>query len=120
VIKRLRALVEKTPAQRERLSINDAITEILPVIDGEIRRNSISLRTELANDLPPILGDRIQFQQVMMNLILNAIDAMSGTAVPRDLLVTSAKGESNEVMVTYFFGSQAKPRSLGSNGRDQE
>ena len=46
-----------------------------------------------------------------MNLILNAIDAMSGTAVPRDLLVTSAKGESNEVMVTYFFGSQAKPRS---------
>ena len=99
VIKRLRALVEKTPAQRERLSINDAITEILPVIDSEIRRNSISLRTELANDLPPISGDRIQLQQVMLNLILNAIDAMSGTAVPRDLLVTSAKGDPNEVMV---------------------
>jgi PAS domain S-box-containing protein len=100
VIKRLRALVQKAPAQRERLSINEAITEVLPIIDVEIRRNSISLRTDLASDVPPILGDRIQLQQVMLNLMLNAIDAMSGTAPPRDLLVTSARGELNEVLVT--------------------
>jgi PAS domain S-box-containing protein len=99
VIKRLRALVQKAPALRERLSINEAITEVLPIIDVEIRRNSISLRTDLASDLPRIFGDRIQLQQVILNLMLNAIDAMSGTAPPRDLLVTSARGELNGVLV---------------------
>jgi C4-dicarboxylate-specific signal transduction histidine kinase len=101
VIKRLRALVEKAPTQWERFNINDAITEVLPIIESEIRRNSISLRTELAGNLPAILGDRIQLQQVMLNLILNAIDAMRETTPPCDLLVTSAMGDTNkEVLVT--------------------
>jgi len=100
VIKRVRALVEKAPTQRERLSVNDAITDVLPMIDAEIRRNAIALRTDLASDVPLIFGDRVQLQQVMLNLMLNAIDAMSGTDPPRDLLVTSARGESNEALVT--------------------
>ena len=73
VIKRVRALVEKAPTQRERLSVNDAITDVLPMIDAEIRRNAIALRTDLASDVPLILGDRVQLQQVMLNLMLNAL-----------------------------------------------
>jgi two-component system sensor kinase FixL len=113
VIKRVRALVEKAPTLRERLSVNDAITEVLPMIDAEIRRNAIALRTDLASDVPLIFGDRVQLQQVMLNLMLNAIDAMSGTDPPRDLLVTSARGESNEVLVTVRdSGSGLDEKSL--------
>ena len=113
VIKRLRALVEKAPTLREWLSVNDAITEVLPMIDAEIRRNAIALRTDLASDVPLIFGDRVQLQQVMLNLMLNAIDAMSGTDPPRDLLVTSARGESNEVLVTVRdSGSGLDEKSL--------
>jgi len=66
----------------------------------EIQRKSISLRTDLATNVPAIFGDRIQLQQVILNLILNAIDAMSVTLSPRELLVISAKNETNEVLVT--------------------
>jgi C4-dicarboxylate-specific signal transduction histidine kinase len=101
VIKRLRALVEKTPTRRERFSINGAIAEVFPLLEGQIRQKSISPQAVLAGDVPSILGDRIQLQQVMLNLIINAIDAMSETALPRNLVVTSAKGEANnEVLVT--------------------
>jgi two-component system sensor kinase FixL len=100
VVKRIRALIEKAPPQRERLNINGAITEVLALVQWEIQRKSISLRTDLASDVPLIFGDRIQLQQVIMNLILNAIDAMSVTLPPRELLVISAKNETNEVLVT--------------------
>ena len=103
VIKRVRALVEKTPPQREQFNINDAISEVLALIPGEIQRNSISLSTNFANDLPFILADRIQLQQVILNLVLNAIEAMSGVQSPRDLLVASTKSESNDgVLVTVL------------------
>ena len=103
VIKRVRALVEKAPPQREQFNINDAIAEVLALIPREIQRNSISLRTNFANDLPFILADRIQLQQVILNLVLNAIDAMNGVESPRDLLVTSAKSESDDgVLVTVL------------------
>jgi C4-dicarboxylate-specific signal transduction histidine kinase len=100
VIKRVRALMAKAPTQREKLDINDAITEVLALVEGEIQRKSVLLRTDLASDVPAIFGDRMQLQQVVLNLILNAIDAMSAALSPRDLLVTSAKNEPNGVLVT--------------------
>jgi PAS domain S-box-containing protein len=100
VIKRIRALIEKAPPKRERLNINGAIKEVLALVEGEIQRKSISLHTDLASDVPLIFGDRIQLQQVILNLILNAIEAMSATLLPRELLVISAKNETNEVLVT--------------------
>ena len=101
VIRRIRALVGKAPPLRDRLNINDAITEVIALIRGEIQRNRISLRTKLSTDVPLVLGDRIQLQQVILNLILNAIEAMSDVSPqPRELSVSSAKDGPNGALVS--------------------
>jgi two-component system, LuxR family, sensor kinase FixL len=101
VTSRIRALVGKSPSQRDRLNINDAITEVIALIRGEVRRCHISLQTKLSNDVPLILGDRIQLQQVILNLMLNAIEAMSEVSHPtRELSVLSVKDEPNAALVT--------------------
>ena len=101
VIRRIRALVGKAPPLRDRLNINDAITEVIALIRGEIQRNRISLRTKLSTDVPLVLGDRIQLQQVILNLILNAMEAMSDVSPqPRELSVSSAKDGSNGALVS--------------------
>ncbi len=92
VIARIRALVENVPPQKSRLNINETIGEVIALTRGELYRHGVLLQTRLANDLPPIMGDRIQLQQVILNLIINAIEAMSGvTEGPRELLVSSEK-----------------------------
>jgi len=101
VISRIRAMVRKSPPRRDKLDINSTLMEVIALIRGEAQRNSISLRTELSNALPPVVGDRIQVQQVILNLIVNAIEAMSGVAASqRELLVASAKDGPNSVLVT--------------------
>ena len=101
VIRRIRALVGKAPSVRDRLSINDAITEVVALIGGEIQRNRISLRTKLSTDVPLVSGDRIQLQQVILNLILNAIEAMSDVSPQsRELSVSSAKDGPNGALVS--------------------
>lgn len=101
VIRRIRALVGKAAPLRDRFNINDAITEVIALIRGEIQRNRISLRTKLSTDVPLVLGDRIQLQQVILNLILNAIEAMSDvSAQPRELSVSSAKEGPNGALVS--------------------
>jgi len=101
VIRRIRALVGKAPPLRDRLNINDAITEVIALIRGEIQRNRISLRTKLSTDVPLVLGDRIQLQQVILNLILNAMEAMSDLSPqPRELSVSSAKDGPNGALVS--------------------
>ena len=101
VIRRIRALVGKAPPLRDRLNINDAITEVIALIRGEIQRNRISLRTTLSTDVPLVLGDRIQLQQVLLNLILNAMEAMSDVSPqPRELSVSSAKDGPNGALVS--------------------
>jgi two-component system, LuxR family, sensor kinase FixL len=101
VIRRIRALIGKAPPLRDRLNINDAITEVIALIRGEIQRNRISLRTNLSTDVPLVLGDRIQLQQVILNLILNAMEAMSDVIPqPRELSVSSAKDGPNGALVS--------------------
>src|SRR5437870_1110026 len=80
IIDRLRSLYKKSPPQRELVDVNEIVREMLMLLRGEANRYSISTRTELAPDLPKITADRVQFQQVFMNLILNAIEAMKDTA----------------------------------------
>jgi len=90
VVARMHALFKKAPTTKDQLDINEVIQEVLNLSQGEIKSNRISLRTRLANDLPLVMGDRVQFQQVILNLILNAIQAMSETTEgPREMEVSS-------------------------------
>ena len=93
VIARMRALFKKASTTKERLDINQAIEEVVTLAQSEVQRNRVSLQSRLANDLLPVMGDRIQLQQVILNLIINAIEAISGEVSegPRDLLVSSEK-----------------------------
>jgi signal transduction histidine kinase len=100
VIDRVRAHVKKAPPRRDDLEINRAIREVVELTRGEAVKNGVSVRTELADSLPLIYGDRVQLQQVVLNLIINAIEAMSGVSEgARDLLITTGKAESGGVLV---------------------
>jgi C4-dicarboxylate-specific signal transduction histidine kinase len=100
VISRMRALFKKARTAKERLDINEAIEEVVILTQSEVRRNKVSLRTELAATLPPVAGDRVQLQQVVVNLILNGIEAMSTLEDrARELVITTERGKGDEVRV---------------------
>jgi len=100
VISRLQAMMKKSPTHREMLNINDAILSVIALISAEAQRNRIGLRTELSNDLPLILGDRIQLQQVILNLVMNAIEAMrESDQSKREVFVISRKDGLNGALV---------------------
>jgi PAS domain S-box-containing protein len=100
VIGRIRALVKKTPPRRERLGINQTIREVVALTQAEMQRNAVRLQSRLADDLPVISADRVQLQQVMINLIINAIEAMAGAGDgPRELTIVSRINDANDVIV---------------------
>jgi len=101
VIKRLRALFCKKGTTRESLDLNEATREVVALSLRELERNKVVVRTELAGDLPPVQGDRVQLQQVILNLFLNASDAMSGVDDrPRQLLIRTERDEENRVRLS--------------------
>jgi PAS domain S-box-containing protein len=114
IIGRIRALVRKEPPRKDQFDINDTILEVVALTRIELRRNGVSPRTRLADGLPKVQGDRIQLQQVILNLILNAVEAMSGPgSEPRDLLITTEKDEANGVCVAVRdSGPGLSPESL--------
>jgi signal transduction histidine kinase len=88
----MRALAKKAPPQKDWLDLNQAIAEVIAIARNELQRHRVSLQTQLADDLPLIMGDRIQLQQVVLNLLVNAIEAMTGVSEgPRELWVSSQK-----------------------------
>jgi C4-dicarboxylate-specific signal transduction histidine kinase len=100
VISRMRALFQKAPTTKEWLHINEAIEEVVILTQSEVRRSKVTLRTELGAGLPTVMGDRVQLQQVVVNLILNAIEAMSTVENrQRDLAIRTQRGEGDEVRV---------------------
>jgi PAS domain S-box-containing protein len=100
IIGRIRDLVKKAPPRKEAVAINDAILEVVALTHGEAVKNGVSVRTQLAEDLPVVEGDRVQLQQVILNLIVNAIEAMSGeNQAPRNLLISAEKGDPDGVLV---------------------
>ena len=100
VISRIGALVSKTDTEKSRLDVNDAIQEVAALAQGEVGRNKVALRTELAHDLPPVLGDRVQLQQVILNLVMNGVEAIASVADrPRELLIYSHQDGSDKILV---------------------
>jgi PAS domain S-box-containing protein len=114
VIQRIRALVRKSPAQADELDINEVIGETLALARSEILRNDVSLQTQLERDLPPIRGDRVQLQQVIMNLVMNAIEAISSLAEgTRELQIRTGKDEKDSIAITVRdSGPVLKPEAL--------
>jgi C4-dicarboxylate-specific signal transduction histidine kinase len=105
VIGRIRALAKKSSIQMTRIDVNEVIISVIALARGEIDRNRIALRTDLDRDLPAARGDRVQLQQVVLNLIMNALEAMAASE-PRDLLVRSrAPGAQNVVVSVCDSGS---------------
>src|SRR5260370_18369998 len=101
VIARIRALYRKGGVKRQRLDMNEAIEEVLALAQGEVRTKRVALRTDLATRLPPVLGDRVQLQHVVLNLIMNGIEAMSSVQdQPRQLVIRTQEGEDDQVVVT--------------------
>jgi PAS domain S-box-containing protein len=100
VVSRMRSLFKKASTAKDRLDLNEAIEEVVILTEAEARRDRVALRKELAADLPPVMGDRVQLQQVVVNLILNAIEAMATVeGRERDLVIKTQLGEGDEIRV---------------------
>jgi signal transduction histidine kinase len=100
VIQRIRTLVQKTDLQKAWLDINDVIHEVIALVQSEVRQHRVALRQELSAALSPVLGDRVQLQQVLLNLLLNGIEAMHPVMDwPRELLISSQRHGSDAVLV---------------------
>jgi PAS domain S-box-containing protein len=100
VVGRIRALIRKAPPRKDRLDINEAIREVIELTRGEAVKNGVSVQMELADGLPLIYGDRVQLQQVILNLAINAVEAMSGVGDgERELLISSARNALDSVFV---------------------
>jgi PAS domain S-box-containing protein len=100
VVDRIQTLIKKAPPRKDRLEINEAIREVVELTRGEAVRTGVSVQARLADDLPLLHGDRVQLQQVILNLIINAVEAMSGVeAGARELLISTGKAEPDGVLV---------------------
>ena len=101
VTRRVRALANKTSIVKVPLDINDVVREVIALMQHELISHQVSLRAEFAPALPMILGDRVQLQQVMINLVMNGIEAMQSVADrPRELVIRSGQDETQQVLVS--------------------
>jgi PAS domain S-box-containing protein len=101
VLHRIRALIKKAPPRMARVDVNEAVLDVVTLTRSELLRHGVSLRTELATGLPLIEGDRIQLQQVILNLTLNAVEAMSGVEeAAREIRISTGRAAPNGVLVT--------------------
>jgi NO-binding membrane sensor protein with MHYT domain/signal transduction histidine kinase len=100
IIGRVRLLFQKGTLQLELVGLNEVIEEMIVLLRGEATRYAISVRTQLSADLPQVRGDRVQLQQVMMNLMMNSIDAMKAVDWARELAIKSQRTENEQLLVT--------------------
>jgi PAS domain S-box-containing protein len=99
VVRRIRALVKKAPARKDAVEINDTILDVITLTRTEAANNGVSVRTQLSEGLPCVQGDRIQLQQVLINLIINAIEAMRDVGEQERQLIISSRNEPDGVSV---------------------
>jgi PAS domain S-box-containing protein len=101
IISRIQALAQKTTTAMAPMDINEAIHEVITLARPEVGRNNVTLRAKLADDLSPVLGDRVQLQQVVLNLVMNAVEAMSAVGDrPRELVIRTQNDEADLVRIT--------------------
>jgi signal transduction histidine kinase len=101
VIRRIRALAKKTDIEQVPLDVNDVVREVVALVQRELTSHRVSLRMELTPALPMILGDRVQLQQLIVNLVMNGIEAMhSVTDRPRELVIRSDREDAHGVLVS--------------------
>jgi signal transduction histidine kinase len=101
VIRRVRTLAKKTSLEKVPLDVNDVVRETIPLLRRELISHQVSLRMDLAAALPMILGDRVQLQQVIINLVMNGIEAMQSiTDRPRELVVRSGHDEPGQALIS--------------------
>jgi PAS domain S-box-containing protein len=115
VIARIRALTKKAATPREKLDLNDTLREVLVLVADEAKKRKVIIRTQFADDLSPVSGDRVQLQQVGLNLIMNGIEAMSGVDQrPRELAITTRNVDADQVQVTVQdSGTGLDPNTIG-------
>ncbi|SHG95337.1 trifunctional serine/threonine-protein kinase/ATP-binding protein/sensor histidine kinase [Bradyrhizobium erythrophlei] len=113
VMDRTRALVKKAPPHKDSLEINEVILEVIALTSREIEKNGISAQTQLAESLPAIQGDRVQLQQVILNLLINAIEAISEMSEgPRELQICTAKADPGVLVSVRDSGPGLTPESV--------
>jgi C4-dicarboxylate-specific signal transduction histidine kinase len=114
VIQRVRGLLRKSPTRPAPLDVNSVVHEVVALVRSELAKQRVSLRMELADPLAPVQGDRVQLQQVLLNLFVNGIEAMSGVAGrPRELIVRSRTDDTGGVLVVVRdSGGGLDPKSV--------
>jgi len=111
IISRVRLLFEKSTPQQELVDVNEVIREMILLLHSEATQSAVLVRTELAADLPQVMGDRVQLQQVLMNLMLNSIDAMKNVGGTRELTIQSQLTENGQVLISVSdTGAGLPPR----------
>jgi PAS domain S-box-containing protein len=101
IVGRIRDQVKKLPPRNEHIDLNGAIDEVIALVQGELTKNRITVQASLADRLPPVLADRVQLQQVILNLSVNAIEAMAGTnEEPRQLSVSTLLTSEDSILVS--------------------
>lgn len=113
VLARIRGLIRKAPQPREPVNLNEVIGEVIEITRGQAEKGAVAIHLDMLADLPAVNGDRVELQQVVLNLMMNALEAMSGTgAGPRELLIRTRCDEAGQVWVSVSdsgpgFGSQS-------------
>jgi PAS domain S-box-containing protein len=114
IIARIRALTRRAATPTEKLDLNQTIQEVLPLVGDEAKKKSVIIRTQCADDVSPVAGDRVQLQQVVLNLIMNGIEAMSSVGErARELVITTRNLEPDQVQVTVEdLGTGLDPNAM--------
>src|SRR6476659_8129105 len=100
IIDRMRDHIKKAPPRKDRFDLNEAVNEVIVLARGEITKNGVSVDTHLAEGELSVEGDRVQLQQVVLNLILNAVEAMGSVQErPRELLISTEQNQANGIVV---------------------
>jgi PAS domain S-box-containing protein len=110
IISRIRTISKRGESNRQPVDINELIREMITLLRNEANRYSVSIRTNLVADLPQVMADPVQVQQVMMNLIMNSIDAMKEIAQPRELTLRSQRGEGQHLLISVSDTGKGLPQ----------